>query len=558
MPQLTREQVSEIIKCRNDFFYFCSNYLQITHPAYGLIPFELYDFQKRVITEYSENKFCIVKKFRQAGLTTVTAMWMLWKCMFFNDQRILIVSKTDREARAVGKTVAAAKHNLPDWIKPEMNNDNDHEKEFAETRSNLYFFTPSAARSRSLTHLVIDEAAFVVNMEEHWKSMYPTLSTGGSAIIISTANGVGGIGAWYYEQYKKALAKQSLFHIVSLHWKEHPDYNKPGWEEKTKANIGLKSFEQEYESSFASTGQTYIPSEIINEYEKTCIPPIKKMIPEWDQAPVKDFDADNTVNNEYELGALWIWELPKPGKEYILSADAGEGQGENNDNSAFIVMETSTLTQVAEFYSNTIPKYKFAQVISQTGKMYNGCQVVVENSMGPGTALIERLEQDFQYDNLYYGENKTGTNRAGINTNKTIRPLCMDTLQTCMLSKIVKVRSTRVIKELLTFIFNQSRNRAEAQRGKHDDLVICLAVALYVASCQNKGLPIGAKQSDDIITKTITDNLSFTDIWKELENDINSEKEFVFGWDEDMALLPFSTKSDFIRPNDKILKEWGM
>jgi phage FluMu gp28-like protein len=53
--------------------------------------------------------------------------------------------------------------------------------------------------------LIIDEAAFIEKMDDHWKAMYPTLSTGGNCIAISTVNG---IGNWYEETYTKAQDKK--------------------------------------------------------------------------------------------------------------------------------------------------------------------------------------------------------------------------------------------------------------------------------------------------------------------------------------------------------------
>ena len=551
MGQLNDEQLKEFIRCRNSFKYFSEKYLQITHPKKGLVPFVLYDFQNRVLFEFENDQYCIVKKFRQAGLTTVTSMWMLWKCIFYTDQRVLIASKTDREARAVGKMVQNAKNNLPDWLKPEMNNDNDHEKEFAETRSVMWFFTPSAARSRSLTYLIIDEAAFVQGMEEHWKSMYPTLSTGGNAIIISTVNGIGGLGGWYYDQYQKAIDKRSQFHVVHIDWHEHPDYNNAEWEKRTRANIGEKGFAQEYEGSFLGSGDTYIPSEVIREFESRCWAPIKKMMGEWDTIPEENFSAEELPNQAYEPGAMWVWEMPKHGREYLITADPAMGVGQEGDNSAFIVMDMSNLTQVAEFYSKTIPTYKFSQVLAHVGKLYHNALIVVENSMGPGQAVCDRLEHSLSYENLYFTQGAS-RDRPGVNMNKVLRPVCMESLQTCMLNKLVNIRSVRIIRELLTFIYNKGKQRAEAQKGKHDDLIICLSIALYISDVLNRELPIGATADSNIIHQSFS-NDDVKALWKELEDGIDVPDILI---NDETDLLP-RMMFDTQRPNDKILKEFG-
>jgi hypothetical protein len=212
-------QVEEIDKCRESFEYFASNYVHITHPKRGLVKFNMYDYQKRMVADYEKYTYNIISKFRQGGATTTTVLWCMWRCLFMCDQKILVVSIGDREAVGAGKTVKVALENLPDWMKPQMGKNNDHEKEFHDTNSSIIFASPKAVRSMSLTLLVIDEAAFISNMDDLWAAMMPTLSTGGSCVVISTVNG---IGNWYEEMYHGAVGQER----VSLH--RHRLHRTPG------------------------------------------------------------------------------------------------------------------------------------------------------------------------------------------------------------------------------------------------------------------------------------------------------------------------------------------
>jgi hypothetical protein len=560
MANWTPEQFEEVKKCRKSFRYFAEKYLQIMHPKLGLLPFKLYPFQERMVKEFEVHTYCILKKFRQAGATTTTVMWLLWKCLFYNDQRIMFLSKTDREARYVGKMVANAKEKLPEFLKPTMNNDNDHEKEFADTDSVMWFFTPSAARSRSLTYLVIDEAAFIPKMDEAWAAIYPTLSTGGNCIVVSTVNGVGGTGGWYYQTYTEAQDKKNDFYIVDIKWQEHPEYNNPEWERRARANMSVKKFSQEYDGNFLSSGETYISPDVIKEFKELCINPERKTLGEWDSMPEDIHNTDNPMflNRDYVPGAMWVWDNPKPGKEYIITADAAEGVGDEGDNCAFVVMDMSNLQQVAEFYSNTIPTYKFSQVLAQVGSLYNTALIAVENSMGPGQAVCERLQHSLRYDNLYFTQGNT-RDKAGLNMNKVTRPICMESLQTCMLNRIVGIKSVRVIRELETFIYNKAKQRPEAQKGKHDDLVICISAALYVCNVMGREMPMiptkNKEEDVDLITKALN-NEEYQKLKEELEVGIQVDllEEPI---DIEIDLLP---KIMFDRPRrsqDSLLKEFG-
>jgi len=237
------QQYREMIKCTRSFAYFCHKYVKITHPKKGLLPFILYKYQKRVVSDYEKNRFCILSKFRQGGLTTVTVVWAMWRCLFKLDETIMVLSKSDREAIAAGEIVKRALEELPKWMKPDMSKNNDHQKLFTDTGCKLFFYTPEAARGRSITYLILDEAAFIPQMEKHWKAMFPTISTGGHCICISTVNGVGN---WYYDIFMGAKKDppQNDFYIIELDYWEHPEYNDPDWVRATRAQLGEKGWMQ--------------------------------------------------------------------------------------------------------------------------------------------------------------------------------------------------------------------------------------------------------------------------------------------------------------------------
>lgn len=237
----------ELIKCRNDFLYFVDTYIKIQHPKLGLIPLKVYDYQKSLKKEYDENLYVILTKFRQGGFTTYTAIWALWEAMFHTERTIFFGSKSDREAVHIGKIISRAIENLPDWLKPNLKKDNEHEKIFVLTNSQICFYALEAARSKSMTHLIIDEAAFIQNMEEKWKCMYPCLSNGGRVFILSTPNGVGN---WFQGIYQEALEGKNNFKAVQFHYWEHPDYKDPIWVKNMKEKLGDRGFRQEVLGEF--------------------------------------------------------------------------------------------------------------------------------------------------------------------------------------------------------------------------------------------------------------------------------------------------------------------
>ena len=62
--------LEEFRKCKDDPEYFISNYIKVTHPVRGLIPFKLYPFQKKIVQEIEAYRFNILrlKFWRELGL----------------------------------------------------------------------------------------------------------------------------------------------------------------------------------------------------------------------------------------------------------------------------------------------------------------------------------------------------------------------------------------------------------------------------------------------------------------------------------------------------------
>lgn len=543
-------QMQEIIKCVNDFSYFCHKYVKIRHPLHGTIPFIMYNFQKRVIENYGKNRFNILSKFRQGGLTTVTMVWALWRCLFQTDQRIMAISKTDREAISAGEVVKVAMENLPEWLKPQMGKNNEHEKQFSDTSSILWCYTPEASRGKSITVLIIDEAAFVPDMESHWKAIYPTISTGGAVCVVSTVNGMGN---WYYDVYQEAKSGKNKFNVIDLDYWEHPNYNNPKWVQDTKANLGEKGWAQEVMRSFLGSGDTYISSNIIGELDhstRTRIP-VRSVFHKFSPVGYEDKDGQD--------GALWIFKEPVEGKEYIIGVDVAEGVGEDGDFSCFQVIETSTLEQVAEFYSNIVPQHIFAQMIHQIGYFYNTALVVIESNMG--SAVCKTLQHDMSYENLYFDGN--GRNPSpGIKVQPKNRPVILESLQHRLTNGTVSINSRRFVHELKTFVFNRMTKKAEAQKGKHDDAIIALSLALYVREDQMRNIPVGADVPEEMVQ--IFNSEVYDHIRKEI---IEGSPKDLIEEEEEREFDPFFHPSeedvlpgvlfDIKRPHENVLKEFG-
>ena len=115
-PLSRDEQVKEILKCGRNPVYFMRTYTKIQHPKRGSIPFETYPFQDDCVKSFEENRFNIILKSRQLGLSTVTAAYAVWYAIFKKDKNILVIATKLQTAMNFIKKVRIMLVGLPKWL----------------------------------------------------------------------------------------------------------------------------------------------------------------------------------------------------------------------------------------------------------------------------------------------------------------------------------------------------------------------------------------------------------------------------------------------------------
>lgn len=65
--EYTKEQVEEYLRCSEDPIYFIKNYMKIISLDRGIVLFDMYDFQEKMVNTFHDNRFSIVRVGRQSG-----------------------------------------------------------------------------------------------------------------------------------------------------------------------------------------------------------------------------------------------------------------------------------------------------------------------------------------------------------------------------------------------------------------------------------------------------------------------------------------------------------
>ena len=461
--EITREQIiQEIVKSGKDPLYFINNYAKISHPLKGLIPFKMYGYQEDLVKNYNDHRFNVILKPRQLGISTITAAYVVWMMMFHRDKNILVIATKFSTASNLVKKVKSIIKNLPPWIQiANISVDNRTSFELSNgSQIKASSTSADAGRSEALSLLVIDEAAHVEGLDELWTGLYPTLSTGGRCIALSTPNGVGN---WFHQTFIDFEQQKNDFFGTTLKWDVHPDRDQEWFEKETK-NMSRRQIAQELECNFNMSGETVFHPDDMRFLEENIKEPKYKT----------GFDRN-----------LWIWEEYSPENTYMISADVARGDGK--DYSAFHMFKIETMEIVAEYQGKPTPDI-FADLVNQVGNEYGKCMIVVENNSVGWTVLDKLLE--LEYPNLFYSyksthdyvephiaEHKSNTVVGFSMTSKT-RPLVIAKMEEFIRNKLVKIYSRRVFNEMKTFVWQNGK--PQAMRKYNDDLVLAFAIGCWV------------------------------------------------------------------------------
>jgi len=461
--EFTATQIEEFIKCKDDPVYFAKNYIQIVSLDSGLVPFEPYDFQEKLITRFHKHRFNICMMPRQTGKSTTSVAYLLHYVVFNDSVNVGILANKAATARELLGRLQLAYENLPKWMQQGVLAWNRGSLELENGSKILAASTSaSAVRGMSFNILFLDEFAFVPNhiADSFFASVYPTITSGKSTkvIMVSTPHGMN----HFYRMWHDAERKQNEYVPTSVHWSEVPGRDEK-WREQTIANTSEQQFKVEFECEFLGSVDTLI-----------------------NPAKLRALVYDKPLQSS---NGLDVYEEPKKDHEYMCTVDVARGM--DNDYSAFVVVDITSYPHqvVAKYRNNSIKPMLFPSIIHDTIRGYNNAWVLCEvNDIGDQVASI--LNYDLEYPNLLQcsmrgragqivGQGFSGKKtQLGVKMSKAVKALGCSNLKTMVESDKVLFKDYDIISELTTFI--QKRTSFEAEEGCNDDLAMCLVIYAWM------------------------------------------------------------------------------
>lgn len=448
-------QVEELVKCFDDPVYFIENYVKIVHIDKGLVPFKLYDYQKKIVNLTFENRHVILKLPRQSGKSTTIAACILHYIIFQEHKTVAILANKAATAREILSRIQLMYEHLPLWMQVGITSWNKGSFSLGNGCKVLAASTSSSAiRGTSISWLVLDEFAFVPPNQavEFFESVYPTISSGkeSKVSVFSTPKGMN----HFYKMWVEAIENRSEFKPYEINWYDVPGRDEE-WKEKMIANLGQESWEQEFAAEFLGSSNTLISSSTL-----------KRLV---HKDPIS------------QSNSLKIYEQPKKDHVYFLTVDCSRGSGID-----YSVIQVTDITdypyrQVAIFRDNKMSHYLLPRVITEIAKKYNNGYVLVEiNDIGE--VVADSIYFDEEYENiLTTGESRgkivlgSWTNpKNGVRTTKTVKREGCSILKTLIETNKYIINDWTTIQELSSFVLKN--NSYEADEMSHDDTVMALVI----------------------------------------------------------------------------------
>jgi hypothetical protein len=439
----------------NDPAYFAENYCKVISLDKGLVPFELYPYQKKMFEVFNEHRFSVVLACRQSGKSISACAYLLWFALFNPEKTVAVLANKGATAREMLSRVTLMLENIPFFLQPGCKALNKGSIEFSNNSRILAAATSgSSIRGLSVSLLYLDEFAFVERAAEFYTSTYPVISSGKDTkvIVTSTANGIGNM---FYNIWQGAEQGVNEFKPFRVDWWDVPGRDE-NWKNSTIANTSQLQFDQEFGNTFFGTGDTLINAETLMKLRA--------------KQPTQVLEG----------GDLLIYSEPKKNHEYVMTVDVSKGRGQDYSTFNLIDISTKPFKQVAVYRCNTMSPILFPTTIYKYAKLYNEAYVVIESN-DQGALVCNGLYHDYEYENMHV-ESVVKANALGIEMTRKVKRIGCSGIKDIMETGKIQICDENTILECSTFI--GKGQSYEASDGNHDDLMMNLVMFGYFVQTQ--------------------------------------------------------------------------
>jgi hypothetical protein len=502
----------------------------------GRTNFELFDYQEDTLSTIRDNRYVIVLKARQLGLTTLMMAYAFWMLLFRPGANIVLVSRSQTAANSALEIIDFMYNFLPEWAKnrgPKVESDaaTHHSYRFNTgivSKITSYAATKTVAAGQTATLVLWDEAALAEYQEDAFRTLLPTTDAGGSIVIFSTARGgynqfarlyrdaergesqfVPIFHPWYASRFMNPLAEVNEIDETIYFLKQRDMSNEP-WR-------FFAEYPSSAEEAFRQSGRARFPNlPDLEEFE------------DFSYRGRIDLEQGNrpVLLNSGEGPLSWsdfaVNGTPPNCRAVIAVDPSGGTGGDYTVITAGWVNHDGIPVRAAVWRSNEFEAQEIAEQSFILGKYFadetgKDALIVVERQGGYGETTVHGLRQ-LGYRNLYVhrytGHRKYKQDTSyGFPMTMTRRPLVVDSLANWLdfENGNVLIGIDKLLRRELGAFVVRSDGRVAADDGEYDDLVLSTAIFVYVAQ---QHLP---KATIAPIVEDTTVRLDVNHIWQEAE-----------------------------------------
>lgn len=539
---MNSEQADLVRLYQNDYERFAADQLKIITKEAGLQPFKFNAIQKKLWEIIKEDidagrpiRLYLLKA-RQLGSSTFAQGLAFWRTTLHAYQNALTVSHEETSAGSLFTKQQVFYSNLPDWLRPNIRRSNRQELYFTGKKpgdkglESRHLIATANNRnlgaSQTLHFLHMSEyaryEALLQDIDLTMASVLPTVPYAPDTFILieTTAQGLGHAkDVWdsdneYRKIFTSFVASEKYTHDEPIDistiqtvdadpWGneqalldtiyEELDYWYPGLQNRElealkrlnwrrqqikSFNYNRGLFRQEYpltpEEAFITSGQTvFSPMKLADV--------MKRVENEGYEATNHRFDLDSNSFYEAHNGHLSVYMRPSREGIYAIGADSGYGT-DKGDFSTAQVLKLPDFDQVAVFQDRVEPD-DFAKILNALGHWYNTAAICPE-TLGAGMATVLKLHKELLYPYIYTREvfdkiENIYREQVGFLTTQSTKPVLISELISAFHDDLIRFRDLTTLKEMS--FFTERNGKFNAEPGKHDDLVIALALALQMS-----------------------------------------------------------------------------
>jgi hypothetical protein len=486
-------------------------FIKIVDKDLKLVPFILTPEQRKFMENLQ--KYCIVLKSRQLGLTVCIIALSIRQCVVHPNSNCLLVSHDQKSCNDIFDKLKQQFNSLPNWLRPKTIANNRQEIKMCNG-SKITCCTAGnndVGRGATLNLVHLSEFSLWKNPKRQLNSITQALVAEGRLIIESTPCGLN----YFHDLYFQAKNNENSYKSFFFNWINGSTLFKKDYKNSVKiykaknnnkmltkdelseeelellklncsmeqlmwrrlkiASSGLDLFHQEFPSTeiegFVSTGQNIFSNERIAQ--------IRRSLKKNNYIPKNNITDLPQLLKKYYGRSFFIYKLKNLNSRYFIGCDLSEGIG--LDYSVCEVFNEDG-EQVAEFYNNKIKPYQMAEIINILGHYYNKALLNIERASG-GNSVIERLRYNFKYMRIYkqkmFDENNKIIARLGFDTKTKSKGIIINDLIEAFDTGQIQINSIRILEEMQVFEIKDNGSMGAAS-GQHDDSVMAAALTLYI------------------------------------------------------------------------------